>query len=147
MQRFRGGPVFKAHRRLYHSTLWLIVIKRRRRREGLTGRWEGSFSRTYLPIDTAHFKRMLSMNRNLIIHGSNDGQYIRGIGGFLRKLFTHETAQFQCRMQELRSQSHVQRCNLFAWTPLQHCHFTRDGFVDDSFVNVSEDSCPLHHIH
>ena len=31
VQRFRGGLVFKAHRRLYHSTLGLRVIKRRRR--------------------------------------------------------------------------------------------------------------------
>ena len=29
MQRFRGGLVFKAHRRLYHSTLGLRVIKKK----------------------------------------------------------------------------------------------------------------------
>jgi len=28
VQRFRGGLVFKAHRRLYHSTLGLRVIKK-----------------------------------------------------------------------------------------------------------------------
>jgi len=32
VQRFRGGLVFKAHRLLYHSTLGLRVIKKRRRR-------------------------------------------------------------------------------------------------------------------
>ena len=31
MQRFRGGLAFKAHRRLYHSTLGFGVIKKRRR--------------------------------------------------------------------------------------------------------------------
>ena len=30
MQRFRGGLVFKAHRLLYHSTLGLRVIKKKR---------------------------------------------------------------------------------------------------------------------
>ena len=30
MQRFRGGLVFKAHRRLYHSTLGLRVIKKKK---------------------------------------------------------------------------------------------------------------------
>ena len=30
MQRFRGGLVFKAYRILYHSTLGLRVIKRKR---------------------------------------------------------------------------------------------------------------------
>ena len=30
VQRFRGGLVFKAHRRLYHSTLGLRVIKKKR---------------------------------------------------------------------------------------------------------------------
>ena len=33
MQRFRGGLVFKAHRRVYHSTLGLRVIKKTRRRK------------------------------------------------------------------------------------------------------------------
>jgi len=32
VQRFRGGLVFKAHRLLYHSTLGLRVIKKKRRR-------------------------------------------------------------------------------------------------------------------
>jgi len=32
VQRFRGGLVFKAHRLLYHSTLGLRVMKKRRRR-------------------------------------------------------------------------------------------------------------------
>ena len=31
VQRFRGGLVFKAHRLLYHSTLGLRVIKKKRR--------------------------------------------------------------------------------------------------------------------
>ena len=31
MKRFRGGLVFKAHRLLYHSTLGLRVIKKKRR--------------------------------------------------------------------------------------------------------------------
>jgi len=31
---FRGGLVFKAHRLLYHSTLGLRIIKKRRRRPG-----------------------------------------------------------------------------------------------------------------
>ena len=31
IQRFRGGLVFKAHRRLYHSTLGLRVIKRQKK--------------------------------------------------------------------------------------------------------------------
>ena len=30
MQRFRGGLVFKAHRLLYHSTLGLRVIKKKK---------------------------------------------------------------------------------------------------------------------
>jgi len=30
VKRFRGGLVFKAHRRLYHSTLGLRVIKKKR---------------------------------------------------------------------------------------------------------------------
>jgi len=34
VQRFRGGLVFKAHRRLYHSTLGLRVINKKIRREG-----------------------------------------------------------------------------------------------------------------
>jgi len=29
VQRFRGGLVFKAHRRVYHSTLGLIVMKKK----------------------------------------------------------------------------------------------------------------------
>ena len=29
MKRFRGGPVFKAHRLVYHSTLGLRVIKKK----------------------------------------------------------------------------------------------------------------------
>ena len=33
MQRFRGGLVFKAHGLLYHSTLGLRVIKKKRRLE------------------------------------------------------------------------------------------------------------------
>jgi len=32
VKRFRGGLVFKAHRRVYHSTLGLRVIKNKRRR-------------------------------------------------------------------------------------------------------------------
>ena len=32
VQRFRGGLVFKAHRRLYHSTLGLRVIKKKKTR-------------------------------------------------------------------------------------------------------------------
>ena len=31
VKRFRGGLVFRAHRRVYHSTLGLRVIKKRRR--------------------------------------------------------------------------------------------------------------------
>jgi hypothetical protein len=31
VQRFRGGLVFKAHRLLYHSTLGLRVIKKKKR--------------------------------------------------------------------------------------------------------------------
>jgi len=31
VKRFRGGLVFKAHRLLYHSTLGLRVIKKRRK--------------------------------------------------------------------------------------------------------------------
>ena len=34
VKRFRGGLVFKAHRLLYHSTLGLRVIKKKRRRSG-----------------------------------------------------------------------------------------------------------------
>jgi len=34
VQRFRGGLVFKAHRLLYHSTLGVRVIQKRRRRPG-----------------------------------------------------------------------------------------------------------------
>jgi len=38
VQRFRGGLVFKAHRLLYHSTLGLKVLKKRRRGEyGILG--------------------------------------------------------------------------------------------------------------
>ena len=33
VQWFRGGIVFKAHRRLYHSTLGLRVIKKKKRLE------------------------------------------------------------------------------------------------------------------
>jgi len=36
-QRFRGGLVFKAHRRLYHSTLGLRGMKKRRRRMPVQG--------------------------------------------------------------------------------------------------------------
>jgi len=32
-KRFRGGLVFKAHRLVYHSTLGLRVIKKKKRRE------------------------------------------------------------------------------------------------------------------
>ena len=32
MKRFRGGLVFKAHRLLYHSTLGLRVIKKKKKR-------------------------------------------------------------------------------------------------------------------
>ena len=32
MKRFRGGLVFKAHRLLYHSTLGLRVIKKKKRK-------------------------------------------------------------------------------------------------------------------
>jgi len=35
VQRFRGGLVFKAHRLLYHSTLGLRVIKKRRRSDAV----------------------------------------------------------------------------------------------------------------
>ena len=34
MQRFRGGLVFKAHRRLYHSTLGVRVIKKKEKVPG-----------------------------------------------------------------------------------------------------------------
>ena len=37
MKRFRGGPVFKAHRLVYHSTLGLRVIKKKKKSERL---WE-----------------------------------------------------------------------------------------------------------
>jgi len=33
VKRFRGGLVFKAHRRLYHSTLGLSVIKKEKRKQ------------------------------------------------------------------------------------------------------------------
>jgi len=33
VQRFRGGLVFKAHRLLYHSTLGLRVIKKKKREQ------------------------------------------------------------------------------------------------------------------
>ena len=39
VQRFRGGLVFKAHRLVYHSTLGLIVIKKKR---GLASRPENN---------------------------------------------------------------------------------------------------------
>ena len=42
MQRFRGGLVFKAHRLLYHSTLGLIVKKKRTRRYTRRGGMEGA---------------------------------------------------------------------------------------------------------
>ena len=32
LQRFRGGLVFEAHRRLYHSTLGLRVIQKKKKR-------------------------------------------------------------------------------------------------------------------
>ena len=35
MQRFRGGLVFKAHRRVYHSTLGLRVIKKKKKKADL----------------------------------------------------------------------------------------------------------------
>jgi len=40
--RFRGGLVFKAHKLLYHSTLGLRVINKKKRRDGgvVTGRVE-----------------------------------------------------------------------------------------------------------
>jgi len=38
VQRFRGGLVFKAHRLLYHTTLGLSVIKKRREEGYDTGR-------------------------------------------------------------------------------------------------------------
>ena len=41
VKRFRGGLVFKAHRRLYHSTLDLRVIKQRRRSYRRTRRSSG----------------------------------------------------------------------------------------------------------
>ena len=37
MKRFRGGLVFKAHRRVYHPTLGLRVIKKKRRDSGSKG--------------------------------------------------------------------------------------------------------------
>jgi len=38
VQRFRGGLVFKAHRLLYHSTLGLRVIKKKKSRRKLVAR-------------------------------------------------------------------------------------------------------------
>jgi len=38
VKRFRGGLVFKAHRLLYHPTLGLREIKKRRRFSGAAGR-------------------------------------------------------------------------------------------------------------
>ena len=35
VQRFRGGLVFKAHRLVYHSTLGLRVIKKKKKRKDL----------------------------------------------------------------------------------------------------------------
>jgi len=35
VQRFRGGLVFKAHRLLYHSTLGLRVITKKKKRESI----------------------------------------------------------------------------------------------------------------
>jgi len=40
VQRFRGGLVVKAHRLLYHSTLGLRVIKKKKRRSGETAETE-----------------------------------------------------------------------------------------------------------
>ena len=40
MQRFRGGPVFKAHRLLHHSTLSLRVTQKKKR-SGLVDRLGG----------------------------------------------------------------------------------------------------------
>ena len=37
MQWFRGGLVFKAHRRLYHSTLGLRVIKKKKKKYEVEG--------------------------------------------------------------------------------------------------------------
>ena len=47
MKRFRGGPVFKAHRLLYHSTLGLRVIKKKT--------WSHMFSRTSTGSMPPHF--------------------------------------------------------------------------------------------
>ena len=37
MQRFRSGLVFKAHRLVYHSTLGLLVIKKKKKYRGGVG--------------------------------------------------------------------------------------------------------------
>ena len=39
-KRFRGGPMFKAHRWSYHSTLGLRVIKKKKVRPGLSWSWK-----------------------------------------------------------------------------------------------------------
>ena len=52
MKRFRGGLVFKAHRLLYHSTLGLRVIKKRRRHAGCR----------FTPLESIHDSVALKMN-------------------------------------------------------------------------------------
>jgi len=47
VKRFRGGLVFKAHRLLYHSTLGLREIKKKKKKRdssALTTSWSGSVS-------------------------------------------------------------------------------------------------------
>ena len=49
VQRFRGGLVFKAHRLVYHSTLGLRVIKKKKKVEG------SGFSDAFVRTEFAQF--------------------------------------------------------------------------------------------
>ena len=78
MQRFRGGPVFKAHRLLYHSTLGLRVIRKRRRGRrvvGVRSPSRGVKSTVSSQFKNNHFTEMCS--------GSEAGSYLRLIDSFI----------------------------------------------------------------
>ena len=60
VQRFRGGLVFKAHRLLYHSTLGLRVIKKKKEEQSESG---GAMPSGYEPDEEDQTARKNATNK------------------------------------------------------------------------------------
>jgi len=78
---FLGGLVFKAHRLVYHSTLGLRVIKKKKKKKGWVCRYRRKevVCRVRSPPDVP-----LTPATNIRLSGSEEGSYLRLIDLWLR---------------------------------------------------------------